>query len=103
MKVQKQSTKIVRQLRSGQVTIPVEFRRELGIESEGMLQMTLADGELRIRPVHVTVRAADTSWYRQLYDYFAPVREEIAARGISEQEVNDDIDAAVRAVRAEHA
>ena len=102
MKAQKQKTKIVRQLRSGQVTIPVEFRRALGIEGEGMLQMTLADGELRIRPVHATEQAADTSWYRQLYDYFAPVREEIAARGISEQEVNDDIDAAVRAVRAEH-
>jgi bifunctional DNA-binding transcriptional regulator/antitoxin component of YhaV-PrlF toxin-antitoxin module len=103
MKAQAQTTKIVRQLRSGQVTIPVEFRRELGIEGEGMLQITLADGELRIRPVHATERAADTAWYRQLYDYFAPVRDEIAARGISEQEVNDDIDAAVRAVRAEHA
>ena len=103
MKSKKQTTKIVRQLRSGQVTIPVEFRRELGIEGEGMLQMTLADGELRIRPMRAAEQAADTSWYRHLYDYFAPVREEIAARGISEQEVNDDIDAAVRAVRAEHA
>ncbi len=47
MKAPKQTTKIVRQLRSGQITIPVEFRRELGIEGEGMLQMTLKDGELR--------------------------------------------------------
>jgi len=102
MKAQTQKTKIVRQLRSGQITIPVAFRRELDIESDGMLQMTLVDGELRISPVRATERAADTSWYRQLYDYFAPVREEIAARGISEQEVNDGIDAAVRAVRAVH-
>lgn len=103
MKAQRQTTKIVRQLRSGQITIPVEFRRELGIEGEGVLQMTLQEGELRIRPVRASERAADATWYRELYDYFAPVREEILARGIGEQEVNDDIDAAVRAVRAEHA
>ena len=36
-----------------------------------------------------------------LYEYFAPVREEILRRGISEEEVNADIDAAIAEVRAE--
>jgi len=31
------------------VTIPIEFRRALGIEGEEVLEMTLARGELRIR------------------------------------------------------
>jgi hypothetical protein len=37
----------------------------------------------------------------KLYEYYAPVREEILARGIPEEEVNADIDAAIAAVRAE--
>jgi hypothetical protein len=40
-------------------------------------------------------------WLRELYEYFAPVREEILARGITEQELNADIDAAIAEVRAE--
>lgn len=44
-------SKIVRSLRGGQVTIPAAFRRELGIGDDTMLRMTLADGELRIKPV----------------------------------------------------
>lgn len=96
-------TRMIRPLRSGQITIPAAFRRRLGIGDDTMLRVTLRDGELHIKPVQATERVVDTAWYRDLYEYFAPLREEIAARGISEQEVNDDIDAAVRAVRAEHA
>ena len=40
-------------------------------------------------------------WLRELYEYFAPVRDEILARGISEEEINADIDAAIAEVRAE--
>jgi hypothetical protein len=42
-------------------------------------------------------------WLRDLYEYFAPVREDIRKRGISEAELYEDIDAAVRAVREESA
>jgi hypothetical protein len=38
-----------------------------------------------------------------LYEYFAPVREEICRAGYTEEEVNADIDAALAAVRDEHA
>jgi bifunctional DNA-binding transcriptional regulator/antitoxin component of YhaV-PrlF toxin-antitoxin module len=96
-----QMTKIVRPLRGGQVTIPAAFRKELGINGETMLRMTLVDGELRIKPVQMTDAPKGSPWLRELYEYFAPVREDILRRGISEEEVNADIDAAIAEVRAE--
>lgn len=93
-------TKIVRSLRGGQITLPVEFRRELGIEDDSLLQVTLEADELRLRPVTITTvsRAA----LRDLYQQFAPIREQIVTQKISEEEVNADIDAALRAVRQQH-
>jgi AbrB family looped-hinge helix DNA binding protein len=94
-------TKLVRPLRGGQITIPAEFRKSLGIDEDTMLRVTLADGELRITPVRVETPGKGSPGLRALYEYYAPVREEILARGISEDEVNADIDAAIAAVRAE--
>jgi len=42
-------TRLVSQSCHGRVTIPIEFRRTLGILDEEILEMTLGDGELRIR------------------------------------------------------
>ena len=92
-------SKLVRQLRGGQVTIPIEFRRQLGVDDGAMYRMTLVDGEIRVVPVQFE-SSRGSPWLRELYDYYAPVREEILARGISEEEVNADIDAAIAAVRA---
>ena len=92
-------TRIVRQLRRGQVTIPADVRRELGIESDTLLQMTVHDGELRIRPVRV--EAKGSPWVRELYEYFAPVRQEAIDKGYTEEEINAAIDEAVKASRAE--
>jgi bifunctional DNA-binding transcriptional regulator/antitoxin component of YhaV-PrlF toxin-antitoxin module len=94
-------TRIVRPLRSGQVTIPAEFRRRLGFDDDTLLRMTLAGGELRIVPLQVTEPDAGPDWLDELYDYYAPIRAEVAARGISEEEVKRDIDAAIAEVRAE--
>lgn len=84
----------------GQITIPSHFRQALGIEDEKLLLLTLEDGALR-----VTLADAEENrgslWLRELYDYFAPVREEILASGITEEELNADIDAAIAEVRAE--
>jgi AbrB family looped-hinge helix DNA binding protein len=96
-----QMTKMVRPLRGGQITIPATFRKKLGIGEETMLRMTLVDGELRIKPVQMTEAPKGSPWLRELYEYFAPVREDILRRGISEEEVNADIDAAIAEVRAE--
>ena len=95
------TTRIVKPLRSGQITIPAEFRERLGITADSVLQMSLTEGELRIRPLEVTRRAAGSPWLKELYDLFAPVREE--AKQFSEAEVDAAIDSAVRAVRREHA
>lgn len=94
-------SKVVRQLRGGRITIPAAFRRALGIEAETLLRMTLEDGALRIVPLQVGGGGKGSSWVRELYDYFAPVRDAIATAGYSEEEVNSDIEAAIRAVRAE--
>ncbi len=92
------TTRIIRQLRSGQVTIPSEFRKQLGIEDDSLLQVTLIDGELRIKPVHIREESAGSPWLRELYDRFTPIRDQAA--DLSEDEINDAIDAAVKAVRA---
>jgi AbrB family looped-hinge helix DNA binding protein len=94
------TSKLVRPLRGGQITIPAAFRKELGIDENTMLRVTLSNGELRMTPVRMEESTEGSPWLRELYDYFAPVREEILRRGISEEEVNADIDAAIAAVRA---
>src|SRR5215208_1865801 len=94
-------TRMVRPLRGGQITIPAAFRKKLGIGEETMLRMTLVDGELRIKPMQMAESPKGSPWLRELYEYFAPVREDIIRRGISEEEVNADIDAAIAEVRAE--
>jgi hypothetical protein len=40
-------------------------------------------------------------WLKELYDLFAPARESIAQSGMTEDEINAEIDAAIREVRAE--
>ncbi|MGI8476493.1 MAG: AbrB/MazE/SpoVT family DNA-binding domain-containing protein [Thermomicrobiales bacterium] len=94
-------TTLVRIGADGQMTIPIEFRRELGLEDDGMVRMTLHHGKLELEPVAEPVAVRGSPWVRELYEYFAPVRAEILAAGYTEEEVNADIDAAIRAVRAE--
>ena len=49
---------------------------------------------------HTDAAEHGSPWLKELYDYFAPVRQEILERGVSEAELNADIDAAIAAVRA---
>ncbi|MCC7021792.1 MAG: AbrB/MazE/SpoVT family DNA-binding domain-containing protein [Thermomicrobiales bacterium] len=93
-------TRLVRSLRGGQMTIPIEFRRALGIDEETMLRVTLVDGELRVSPVNVATPDTQSSGLKALYDYFAPTREAVLASGISEDELLADITGAVAEVRA---
>src|SRR3954462_2281889 len=101
MKEGKSVTRIVRPLRGGQITIPAAFREELGITGDSLLQVTLAGGELRIKPVQATETAAGSPWLKKLYRRFAPVREEAGRYG--EEEVNAVIDRAIEAVRERRA
>lgn len=97
MREKEPMTRIVRQLRSGQVTIPADFRKQLEIEGNDLLQVTLVSGEIRIKPVHVADQAKGSPWLKELYERFAPVRE-VAAK-YTEEEINADIDRAVADVR----
>jgi hypothetical protein len=51
--------------------------------------------------VSPTARSAGSQWAKDLYDLYAPVRKSL--EGYTEVEINDAIDEAVRAVRAEQA
>jgi AbrB family looped-hinge helix DNA binding protein len=101
MKDQQSPSRIVRQLRSGQITIPAEFRRRLGINEDSVLRIVLdeEEGGLWIKPMRVTEAQAGSPWLKELYDLFAPVREEAAS--MSEEEINETIRQAVDAVRSE--
>lgn len=89
--------KLVRQLRNGQITIPKEFREELGLSAEDLLEVELRDGNLLLRAVKATPTGEGSQWAVDLFDEFAPVRE--ALKGRSEEEINAAIDAALREVR----
>src|SRR5687768_16762916 len=69
-------TRLVCSLRGGRMTIPVEFRKALGIGADSVLQVTMDQGELRIKPLAVRETAAGSPWFRAFYDYFAPARQE---------------------------
>ncbi|ACZ39769.1 AbrB/MazE/SpoVT family DNA-binding domain-containing protein [Sphaerobacter thermophilus] len=90
------ATKIIRPLRNGQITIPAEFRRELGITEDSILEITLEDDALRITPLQVR-RSPGSQWIRELYERFEPVRRE--AEAMDEAEINRSIDEAVRGSR----
>src|SRR3954454_10162382 len=92
-----QATRTVKPLRNGQITIPIEFRRQLGIDDESILQIRVDDGELRIRPIRVAT--GGSPWLRDLYECSAPAREEAVAKGFREEEIDSAVDAAIEAVR----
>jgi AbrB family looped-hinge helix DNA binding protein len=90
-------TRLVRSLRSGQITIPAEFRNKLGIEDDSLLQVSLVGGELRIKPVNGAERTTGSPWIEELYAHFASARE--AAAKYDEDEINADLDRALADVR----
>jgi bifunctional DNA-binding transcriptional regulator/antitoxin component of YhaV-PrlF toxin-antitoxin module len=90
-------------LRNGQLTVPAEFRKQLGLEESSLLRMTIDKGELRIRPVEVSEGETGSPWLRELYDLFAPWREIALEKGYTEEGINADIDEALREVRAKRA
>ena len=93
---------LVRSSKGGRITIPVELREQLGIDEDTVLEIAVDGDELRMKPVREgTPRQAGSTWLHELYDLFAPVREE--AKAYSEEEINAAIDEAVRAVRRSRA
>ncbi len=95
--------KLVRIQQNGRVTLPANLRKSIGLKSGDLVTVILTEDGLLITPTEDAKTVQDSSWLRDLYDYFAPVRDEVVEKGYTEEEVNADIDAAVRAVRAERA
>lgn len=50
---EKLMTKLVKPLSRGQITIPIEFRRKLGIEANTVLNLTLKGNKIEITPAVV--------------------------------------------------
>lgn len=103
MAQRKRVTRTVRQLRNGQITIPADFRRELGINDDSLLQVTLVGDELRIIKLSAAPAAAGTPWLAELYERFAPVRQEAIDSDYTEEEINEAIDRAVAGARLKRA
>lgn len=93
---------VVQSVRNGQLVIPEEFRRALGIDSDSLLRLTLFEGELRIRPVRDSQASSSPEWLHDAYDAFAPIREELAQK-YSAEEIDAAIDEAVKSVRRSNA
>ncbi len=93
-------TRTIKAIRSGQITIPADFRRELNITDDTLLQMTVEGEELRITKLRTAPDAAGSPWLAELYERFAPVRREAIDEGYTEGEINEAIDQAVAGVRA---
>lgn len=93
--------KIVRPLRSGQITIPSDFREKLGINTDTLLQISLMHGELRIKPVKTVDTVGGSPWVKELYGLFSPVRKEAKEKKYSEGKINNAIDLATKAVRSQ--
>jgi len=66
-----------------------------------MLEVSLREGELRIKPLPLGRTVAGSPWLRELYDLFAPVREE--AKDHDSDDIDMAIEAALKAVRRKRA
>ena len=88
----------MKQLRHGQITIPKDMRDALGLEAEDVLSIELSNGKLEIERVRVTTKGKGSPWARELYEMFEPVRASLAK--YSEDEINEAIDDALKAVRS---
>ena len=97
MKAHERTAGVVRSLRDGRITIPVEFRRQLGLADDGLVQVSLEGQELHIRPVHPEEVDTGSSWLKELEELFAPVHKE--AEQYTEEEINAAIDASIKGVR----
>jgi hypothetical protein len=83
---------------------PKTIHVEPGSELDRLLEAADAGGlELETRGVRYRLtridRAAGSPWLKELYEHFAPVRQEATDKGYTDEQINAWIDAALAAVR----
>ncbi|MCW1969432.1 MAG: AbrB/MazE/SpoVT family DNA-binding domain-containing protein [Anaerolineae bacterium] len=93
-------SKVVRPLRSGQITIPAAFRRALGIDADTLLRISINGNQLRIEAASVEYKTHHDDWFKALYEEFAPARNALVEK-FSEEELDQLIDTSVQEVRKE--
>jgi len=94
------TSRVVRQLRHGQITIPKEFRDALNLRDDDLLQITLGEGKIEVAPAKVQPAGKGSLWLGELYDMFEPVRKE--TNHYSEAAINAAIDEAIEAFRRDN-
>lgn len=91
----------IRVLPDGTVALPADVVHAAGFAEGETLSLHVDRGELRPLPAGKPAPALRKQPLRDLYEYFAPVREEVRESGISEDELNELIDEAIAASRRE--
>jgi len=84
--------RVLRRLRGGQVCLPEEFRRRLGIDEGALLQLTLKEGKIEIVAVNAET-VAGMGWTRELYAMLKLVGQKDASS--KEAEIDAIIDDAL--------
>jgi hypothetical protein len=83
------------------ILLPGDILRAAGLATETLLEVHVENGELRLIPASANAPEQRSNPFGDLYDYFAPVREDLLASGITDEELDAEIDAAIAEVRAE--
>lgn len=91
----------IRVLPDSTVTLPADVVHAAGFAEGETIAVSLESGGLRLDPAGRSATALRKQPLRDLYEYFAPVREEVRESGISEVELNELIDEAIAASRRE--
>lgn len=88
---------LVKVIRNGQITIPKDLRRVLGIEEGDLLEVTLTKGGMIIKPKAVVDRESAKGRFFQMVE---EVRESVT--DADPQEIEAAIEEAVQAAKATH-
>ena len=78
--------------------------RAMGVSQEELfadIDAAIAEVRAQKREGNDSTATKGADWLDALYEGYAPIRQNISARGISSEEINADIDAAIAEVRAD--
>lgn len=90
--------KIIKPLRNGQITLPIDVRRKLDIDEKTLLQLRLVNHKIHLTPIKLSqIPDKGSLWLSELYELFDKPRKK--AQKYSSKEINKDIEKAVKTVQ----